>query len=365
MVKYMETCISLGVFCVATDDPQTLDENAAPFVPRHDYVQQLGTREHVRLRPGMYIGGTDSRAIYHLLLTVFQAFYEEIIAGHCTALEVTLGLGDWVTVTAVGAKLPDTPDGLPDLETTFIGHRHNLYGVGLSTVNFLSRAAWAEVCVDGYRYRQAYREGVPVEDVRRVGITSGLATGITFAYQPDPVIFPSTHLQFFRIDYITWHYAALFPGLRLTFINERRSWLRKDIVAPRGVYDYLCHFHIPTDAVSPVYYSAHTEQDHGPWTGRVVVGAAVVFQKETIETVYTLLPTGITTAQGTHNTAMTRRMLIRSPHLWPKNAYGFVAVMRVLHPQLQLEGGTINPRVRNPDLKPFSVDLVQTGLVPV
>ena len=155
-------------------------------------VQVLDGLEAVRRRPGMYVGGTDARALHHLIYEVVDNAIDEALVGACDRIEVTLHPDQSVTVYDDGRGIPvekHHQTGLSTLETVMTilhagakfgggGYKVSggLHGVGVSAVNALSE--WMEVTVDdpppdfdGRRYRQRYERGRPRR--KRFGTTVG------------------------------------------------------------------------------------------------------------------------------------------------------------------------------------------------
>ncbi len=164
-------------------------------------VQVLEGLEAVRRRPGMYVGGTDSHALHHLIYEVVDNAIDEVLVGACDRIEIILHADDSVSVRDNGRGIPvetHPQTGLSTLETVLTrlhagakfgggGYKVSggLHGVGVSAVNALSE--WMEVIVDdpppngdGRRYRQRYERGRPVTPVEDIGKAQGKGTTVTF-----------------------------------------------------------------------------------------------------------------------------------------------------------------------------------------
>ncbi|HKX92599.1 MAG TPA: ATP-binding protein, partial [Sphingomicrobium sp.] len=168
-------------------------------------IEVLEGLEPVRRRPGMYIGGTDARALHHLAAEVIDNAMDEAVAGHATRIEVTLEPGNRLTVADNGrgipvAEHPKYPgkSALEVIMTTlhsggkFEGKAYStsggLHGVGVSVVNALSTETMVEVARDRILYRQAFSRGQPASRLVEVGPTPN-RRGTTVAFTPDPEIF--------------------------------------------------------------------------------------------------------------------------------------------------------------------------------
>ncbi len=148
-------------------------------------IQVLEGLEPVRKRPGMYIGGTGSEGLHHLVWELVNNSIDEALAGHATHVEVLLQADGGVTVTDNGRGIPvdkHKSTGKSALETVLTmlhaggkfgggGYKVSggLHGVGISVVNALSSRLVAEVSRDGKAYRQEYKIGAPLAPVKMVG----------------------------------------------------------------------------------------------------------------------------------------------------------------------------------------------------
>jgi topoisomerase-4 subunit B len=168
-------------------------------------IEVLEGLEPVRRRPGMYIGGTDARALHHLAAEVIDNAMDEAVAGHASRIEVTLEAGNRLTVTDNGRGIPveEHPrfpgkSALEVIMTTlhsggkFEGKAYStsggLHGVGVSVVNALSTETIVEVARDKMLYRQAFARGHAAGKLEEVGATSN-RRGTTVSFVPDPDIF--------------------------------------------------------------------------------------------------------------------------------------------------------------------------------
>src|SRR6476661_1446338 len=168
-------------------------------------IEVLEGLEPVRRRPGMYIGGTDDRALHHLAAEVIDNSMDEAVAGHASRIEVTLDQGNRLTVTDNGRGIPVDPhpkypgkSALEVIMTTlhsggkFEGKAYStsggLHGVGVSVVNALSAETIVEVARDRILYRQSFSKGVATSPLETVGPTPN-RRGTSTSFIPDPEIF--------------------------------------------------------------------------------------------------------------------------------------------------------------------------------
>ena len=168
-------------------------------------IEVLEGLEPVRRRPGMYIGGTDARALHHLAAEVIDNAMDEAVAGHASRIEVTLEPGNRLTVTDNGRGIPveEHPkysgrSALEVIMTTlhsggkFEGKAYStsggLHGVGVSVVNALSTETIVEVAREKILYRQAFARGHATSKLQEIGAAPN-RRGTTVAFTPDPEIF--------------------------------------------------------------------------------------------------------------------------------------------------------------------------------
>ncbi len=203
-------------------------------------IQVLEGVEHVRLRPGMYIGTTSSRGLHHLVYEVVDNAVDEAMAGRASKIVATLHADGSVSVQDDGAGIPVKPiprakDRRPAVEVALTtlnaggkfgggGYRISggLHGVGVSVVNALSEKMTADIQRDGFSWHQEYARGRATTK-----LTKGKAstkTGTTIRFWPDPEIFTET--TEFKREQLTERLrelAFLNAGLEIHLIDERED----------------------------------------------------------------------------------------------------------------------------------------------
>ncbi|MFO1184259.1 MAG: DNA topoisomerase IV subunit B [Bauldia sp.] len=184
-------------------------------------IEVLEGLEPVRRRPGMYIGGTDEKAMHHLFAEIIDNSMDEAVAGHANFIEVELDAEGYLTVTDNGRGIPVEPHpkfpGRSTLEVIMTvlhsGGKFNskvyetsggLHGVGLSVVNALSETLEAEVARGRRLYRQVFSRGVPQGPLKELGEVQN-RRGTRIRFRPDPTIFGSA---------ARWRPERLFPAAR-------------------------------------------------------------------------------------------------------------------------------------------------------
>ncbi|UZK69174.1 DNA topoisomerase IV subunit B [Sphingomonas sp. S1-29] len=208
---------------------------AAPVTAGTDYnaasIEVLEGLEPVRRRPGMYIGGTDERALHHLAAEVLDNAMDEAVAGHATRIEVTLDAGNRLTIVDNGRGIPVDPHPrFPDksaleviLSTLHSGGKFNgkayatsggLHGVGISVVNALSVDTVVEVARGRELYRQRFSQGQTLGGIEHLGGTPN-RRGTSVAFTPDPEIFGAMQFKPARLHKLARSKAYLFAGVEI------------------------------------------------------------------------------------------------------------------------------------------------------
>jgi topoisomerase-4 subunit B len=168
-------------------------------------IEVLEGLEPVRRRPGMYIGGTDERALHHLVCEILDNSMDEAVAGHANRIEIEVLEDNSVIISDNGRGIPvdEHPkfpgkSALEIILTTlhsggkFAGDAYKtsggLHGVGISVVNALSDKMWVEVARDKKLFKQSYSRGITQSKVEDLGSVSN-RRGTTVYFHPDPEIF--------------------------------------------------------------------------------------------------------------------------------------------------------------------------------
>ncbi len=195
-------------------------------------IEVLEGLEPVRRRPGMYIGGTDERALHHLAAEVLDNAMDEAVAGFANAIEVELAADGTLTVRDNGRGIPIDPhpkfrdkSALEVILTTlhsggkFSGHAYQtsggLHGVGASVVNALSEWLQVEVARDRKLWRQTYSRGKPQDKLKAAGPVHN-RRGTSVSFRPDPDIFGTgVHFRPDTLHRMARSKAYLFRGVQI------------------------------------------------------------------------------------------------------------------------------------------------------
>ncbi|AZO01914.1 MULTISPECIES: DNA topoisomerase IV subunit B [unclassified Mesorhizobium] len=225
-------------------------------------IEVLEGLEPVRRRPGMYIGGTDDKAMHHLFAEVIDNSMDEAVAGHATFIDVELSADGFLTVTDNGRGIPVDPHPKfkkPALEvimtTLHSGGKFDskvyetsggLHGVGVSVVNALSDHLEVEVARGRQLYRQRFSRGVPVSGLEHLGEVHN-RRGTRTRFHPDEQIFgKGAAFEPARLYRMARSKAYLFGGVEIrwtcdpSLIKEKdQTPAKAEFHFPGGLKDYL------------------------------------------------------------------------------------------------------------------------------
>ncbi|MBA3908669.1 MAG: DNA topoisomerase IV subunit B [Rhodobacter sp.] len=221
-------------------------------------IEVLEPLEAVRLRPGMYIGGIDERALHHLVAEILDNAMDEAVAGHATRIEVELHENNTVTIRDNGRGIPVDPhpkfpdkSALEVILTTlhsggkFSGDAYStsggLHGVGSSVVNALSDLLRVEVARNKELYVQSFSRGVPLGPIVKVGPAPN-RRGTSVTFRPDPDIFGHQNLKPARLLKMARSKAYLFSGVEIrwkTALSDGETPQEATFRFPGGLADYL------------------------------------------------------------------------------------------------------------------------------
>ncbi|ODT01274.1 MAG: DNA topoisomerase IV subunit B [Erythrobacter sp. SCN 62-14] len=194
-------------------------------------IEVLEGLEPVRRRPGMYIGGTDDRALHHLAAEVLDNAMDEAVAGHATRIEMRLEEGNRLVISDNGRGIPvDEHPKFPGKSTLevilstlhsggkFSGKAYatsgGLHGVGVSVVNALSINTRVEVARERQLYAQEFSQGITQGPLQQLGAAPN-RRGTTVSFVPDPEIFGDKQFKPARLFKLARSKAYLFAGVEI------------------------------------------------------------------------------------------------------------------------------------------------------
>jgi DNA gyrase subunit B len=349
-------------------------------------IQALEGIEHVRKRPGMYVGGTDIKALHHLVYEVVDNAIDEALAGYCTKINIIIHADSSVTVEDNGRGIPVGPhptkkdaNGKPmetvDVVMTVIGAggkfggggykvSGGLHGVGVSAVNALSEWMTTEVKRDGKHWQQNYKRGVPQGPIKQIGKVKD-ETGTKQTFKFDKQIF--TEDIDFRFDTLVQRFremAFVTRGVTIVFIDERND--RKiSFYFEGGITSFVRYLNRNRENLHPVVYVEKEIEGIG-------IEASIQYTDAYTESVYSFANTINTIDGGTHLTGL-RSSLTRVINDYArKNGLlkdadpnfsgddtreGLTSIVSVKHPNPQFESQT-KVKLMNPEVQTYVTQVV-------
>jgi topoisomerase IV subunit B len=247
-------------------------------------IEVLEGLEPVRRRPGMYIGGTDERALHHLFAEVLDNAMDEAVAGHAKVIEVVLDAEGALSVRDDGRGIPVDPHpkhpGKSALEVIltvlhsggkFSGKAYEtsggLHGVGVSVVNALAERLDVTVWRDGFEWRQSFSRGHPLGPVQQAGPSRKKGTLVRFV--PDVEIFgEGAVFKPARLFRMARAKAYLFRGVEIRWrcAAERihdQTPIEATFHFPNGLADFLKERVGDIETVTPEPFSGRIERAEG------------------------------------------------------------------------------------------------------
>ena len=232
--------------------------NASEPIYDASSIEVLEGLEPVRKRPGMYIGGTDERALHHLVAEVLDNSMDEAVAGHANRIGVELLADHSVTIRDNGRGIPVDPHPkFPDksaLEVIlctlhsggkFSGKAYQtsggLHGVGASVVNALSDSMVVEVARNRELYEQRFSRGIPIGPIAKIGAAPN-RRGTSVTFHADPDIFGKHRFKPARMFSSIRSKAYLFSGVEIRWksqIDDGETPTEASFHFPGGLADYL------------------------------------------------------------------------------------------------------------------------------
>jgi DNA gyrase subunit B len=339
-------------------------------------LKRLTDLEHVRKRPGMYIGDTTTRGLHHLVYEVVDNSIDEAMAGFATTVTTIINTDGSVTVIDDGRGIPvSRHEQLSEQEGREVSSLEGvmtmlkfggkfgekgdsdeaeenpykvsggLHGVGVTVVNFLSEWAEVEVFRDGHIHQQSYERGVPVGPITKGAKTTKIGTKTTF--KPDGQIFPMTKFEYSVLSKRLQELAFLNSGVKIVF-KDSRNGESDEFYYERGIIEYVEHLNRASDTIHKDVIYLKGEQDG---TGYEL---ALQYTTDHTEKVHSYANNINTHEGGTHvsgfRSALTRTLNSygKSNKLYPKDLNvsgedfreGLTAIISLKVAEPQFEGQT-------------------------
>jgi DNA gyrase subunit B len=337
-------------------------------------IQVLEGLEAVRRRPGMYVGGTDIKALHHLVYEVVDNSIDEALAGVCDLITVTLNEDSSVTVEDNGRGIPvdvHPTKGVSALTvvmtTLHAGGKFDsssykvsggLHGVGVSAVNALSEWCEVEVRRNGKVYRQRFERGRPITDLETIGSVPEEVTGTKTTYKFDKEIF--TEDIDYRFETLAQRFREMAFVTRKTEIKliDLRSSREMAFYFEGGISSFVRYLNRNREVLHPVVFAEKMVENIG-------VEVAIQYTDAYNESIYSFANTINTIDGGTHLTglraAVTRVIndYARRNNLLKESdpnfsgddtREGLTSIVSVKHPDPQFESQT-KVKLMNPEVQ--------------
>ncbi len=350
-----------------------------------EQIQVMEGIEHIRKRPGMYVGGKDSKAMHHLISEVMDNSIDEVLAGVCTRIEITIHPDESVTVRDNGRGIPvelhptfrnKQGERVSTLEVVMTNLNAGgkfgtgaytvsggLHGVGVKAVNALSSWCEVEVRRDGKIYKQTYKEGKPTAPVQVVGKTKPNDTGTTTSFLRDTTIFSEDNTYKYELLVQRFREIAFITrGVTIVFKDERDEdkggGHEITFYFEDGISTYVRYLNRNKESLHPVIAADKK-------VGNIGVEVAMQYTDATASSEYYFANTINNPDGGTHQTGF-RSALTRSLNDYARKANilkekdgnldskdtleGLTAIVSIKHPEPQFESQT-KVKLMNTDAK--------------
>ena len=282
-----------------------------------DQIQVLEGLEHVRKRPGMYIGSVSIRGLHHLVYEIVDNSVDEALAGYCKNIHITIEKGNIICVEDDGRGIPvdiHSKTKISAAETVYTklnaggkfggdsGYKVSggLHGVGASVVNALSD--WTEVTIqrDGGIFQMKFERGKTVQPLTRIGDSNKTGTKVRFF--ADGSIFETLNYEYNVLEERFREMAFLTKGLRITLEDLRNEEPRKsDFCFEGGLKSFVEYLNKNKEKINadPIYI----EKD-----GEVPVEIAIQYTTSYSENIYSFVNNINTIEGGTHLEGLKRAL---------------------------------------------------------
>jgi DNA gyrase subunit B len=353
-----------------TQNPQ--DENADAADYDKDSMRHLSDLEHVRERPGMYIGNLGPQGLHHLVSEVVDNSIDEVMAGFATYITVTVNPDGSMCVADDGRGIPvefDPNIGKSVLEGVMTILKYGgkfdnnayktsggLHGIGVKAVNFLSEWCEVEVRRGGQAYQQEYERGEPLGEVKKIGTAAGTGTKTTF--KPDYQKFGDLKFDYNMLQKRLQELAFLNRGVKIIF-KDLRNGEGETFQYNDGIVEFVRYLNRSSESIHADVVYIKTKHAEPP----IEVEIAFQYCSEYTENIHCYVNNINTKDGGTHLTGF-RTALTRTLNAYGKKEdifkdivptgedlrEGLTAIISVRMPNPQFESQT-KVKLNNPELE--------------
>ena len=346
-------------------------------------IQVLEGLEAVRRRPGMYVGGTDLKALHHLVYEVVDNAIDEALAGVCNRIEVVINADSSVSVIDNGRGIPvdihpEKKKSALEVVMTILhaggkfGHSAykvsgGLHGVGVSAVNALSEWCEARVYLNGQIHFQRYERGIPMEPVKVIGKCDPKQTGTNITFRFDKEIFKEEGIDY-KFDTLVARFremAFVTRNVTIKLVDNRPPEREITFLFEGGITSFVRYMNKNREVLHPVFY-VEKEIDN------IGIEIALQYTDAYSEAIYSFANTINTIDGGTHMTGL-RTAVTRVINDYAKRAKlikdvdpnfsgddtreGMTAIVSIKHPDPQFESQT-KVKLMNPEVATYVQQVV-------
>jgi DNA gyrase subunit B len=348
--------------------PSNSSEAPVPHVDHTAYtegmIKVLEGIEHVRTRPGMYIGDTTARGLHHLVYEIVDNSIDEAMAGFCHTILVKINVDGSCTVADDGRGIPvgiHPTENIPTVEVVFAklgaggkfehteGSAYRttggLHGVGASVVNALSEWLEVEVSREGQVHHMEFERGKKASSLKVIGKSDKSGTKVSF--RADGKIFPDIDFKYDVLQKRMRELAYLNEGLQIV-IEDERSGKRDEFKYNQGLVEYIKYLNDGKATLHPIIYFKKEDT-----ATRLMLEVAMQYNDGYAETIESFANNINTHEGGTHlsgfKTALTGTVNRHAESKgWIKDSRptgddvreGLIAVLSVKVAEPQFEGQT-------------------------
>jgi DNA gyrase subunit B len=366
---------------------KNVSESAAASNSKYDegMIRVLNDVEHVRTRPGMYIGGNNIKGLHHLVYEIVDNSIDEALAGFAKNVLIKINADGSVTISDDGRGIPvgiHPTEKIATVEVVFatlgaggkFDHKDGspyatsggLHGVGASVVNFLSEWLEVEVSREGKIYHMSFARGVKASELKVIGKSTKSGTKVSF--KPDDQVFPDIEFKYEMLIGRLRELAFLNQGLHL-IVEDERSGKREEFKYENGLMEYVQSLNEGKTVLHPLIYFKKEDTEN-----RLIVEVAMQYSDGFSETILTFANNINNHDGGTHlsgfKTALTGTInryaesmnLLKD--LRPSGddvREGLVAIISVKLPEPQFESQT-KDKLLNPEVESFVQQAVNERL---
>ncbi|AYJ01566.1 DNA topoisomerase (ATP-hydrolyzing) subunit B [Candidatus Phytoplasma ziziphi] len=332
-----------------------------------DSIQVLEGLEAVRIRPGMYIGSTSEKGLYHLVWEIIDNSIDESLAGFADEINLEILDNNIIRISDNGRGIPvdihpktNKPAVETILTTLHAGGKFDnssyqisggLHGVGASVVNALSSWFIVEIHLNNEIYYQKYEKGTPIIPLTKKGFTNQKGTIITFT--PDPTIFEIMENFNYKLDVLKdrmQQIAFLNKNIKLNIIDSRVQPVQKfNFYYKEGVKEYILYLNQNKNTLTQIFYKEY-------FSNNIFYEITFQYTNKYNQNIYSFVNNIPTKEGGTHEEgfkialnrilnkyAKDKKILKKETNLISEDTLeGITAVISLKHPNPLFEGQTKN-----------------------